>query len=112
MPFLQRPRRNDVGMPGEDHERLRVPVADPQVHYVGALEDLGLETERHEALDDDLLAAGVLGRDRLARDQRLGELEGFVLHAGWSSRKVAKRESISMGRRAARTAGHGGADAL
>jgi hypothetical protein len=82
VPLLDRSRRHHVGMAREHHQRLALAVADEEVGDVAANEHLGLEAQGDQAVDDELLAALVGGGDRLASDQRFGELQRFVLQGG------------------------------
>jgi hypothetical protein len=78
-PLVEGARGDDVGMAGENHEGPSLAVADEQVGDLAARENLGPEAERHEAIDDELLAAGIGRRHRPTPNQRLRQLQGFVV---------------------------------
>src|SRR5689334_2704842 len=74
-PVLERPGRYHVDVAGEADQRRLVPAPRPEVvHAVGA-EALAAESERLQALFDELETAGVVRGDRVTLDQLAGQFE-------------------------------------
>ena len=81
LPLRQRAGRHDVGVPGEADERARRSPAPPSVLDRVRRERLGAKAERGEARRHQLLAAGVVGRERPPRDQLARQRERFARKA-------------------------------
>ncbi len=104
-PLIERPRGDDVGVPGEGEQRAAAAAPRPEVGDAVAGERLAAEAERLEARRDQRLAAGVVGRERAPGDERAREFQrrerrranGHV-HAGRAARGAAPAAAAVSGR--------------
>ena len=74
-PVVERAGRHDIGVSGEADHRRRVAATRPQVGDAVDNQRLAAKSKRREARGDQSLAAGVVGRQRAAGDQRARERE-------------------------------------
>ena len=68
-PRCERARRHDVRVAGEAHDRMRGAAPRPQVGHAVRDERVEREPQRRQPLREQRLAAGVIRRERLPRDQ-------------------------------------------
>ena len=73
LPLLERSRRHDVRVAGENDERRCAAAARPEIAHAVAVHAFADEPERLQAFDDHVEAACVVGGNRRARDERLGQ---------------------------------------
>ncbi|MNT80169.1 hypothetical protein D3C72_2195980 [compost metagenome] len=87
--MLDGTRRHHVRMAGKDEHGRRRAAACPQIGDVVRLYRFADKAQRREDIDQVLLAALVVGRDRGQGDQFFGQGEGF---GGGHGRYVAERQ--------------------
>ena len=75
VPGLARPGRHDIGMAQQHQRRAAIAMGSPQVVDVAEAQALASEPCPLQALRDQLLAAGIVRRHRVARDQFAGQFE-------------------------------------
>ena len=76
LPFLERARRNDVGVAGETQHRPAAAARRPEIVDVAITQVFDLETVPGEAARHDFLAALVGGSHGVARDEIEREIDG------------------------------------
>ena len=81
-PLVERPGRNDIGVPRKDEYRRGAAAPQPEVRHAVAGDGLSDEAQRRQSRGDQRLAAAVIGRDGLPGDQFAGEFEGRVHACG------------------------------
>ena len=91
-PVFHGPGRHDVRVPGETEERPSAAVLGPEVAHGRMVEAPDPETLRLEGLGQEVLAAGVVGRDGRAAEECAGESDG----GGIADRHVRRSSLIAV----------------
>ena len=110
-PLLARTGRHDIRVTRKHDERPPGTVADEEVRHVAALDDLGLEAQRNQAVDDELIRHGDAGRHASRSTLRRASStpdEQVSSHSTPGDRRAARRRASSATARACRSSWSGG----